>query len=184
MQQQIASATKESSPPTADRILDVAQELLQTRGYNAISYQDIADRIGIRKASVHHHFRNKSDLAQALVRRYRGRWGAFLKEIDASGADAWIKLERYQAPFQETAVAGDRACLCGVLGAEFASLTAPVQEEVRGFFQDNEAWLARLLSAGTRTGDFHLAGNPASEAGVVFACLEGTLFVAHACGEP
>lgn len=184
MQQRIARPAKESSPPTGDVILDVAQELLQTRGYNAISYQDIADRIGIRKASIHHHFRNKSDLAQALVQRYRRQWEGFLKEIDASRADPWSRLERYLAPFQETAASGDRACLCGVLGAEFASLTAPVQEEVRGFFQDNEAWLARLLSDGVRAGDFRLAGDPASEAGVVFACLEGTLFVARACGEP
>src|SRR3954467_10653089 len=123
MQQQIASATKESSPPTADRILDVAQELLQTRGYNAISYQDIADRIGIRKASIHHHFPNKSDLAQALVRRYRQRWDAFLKEIDTSNAGPWSKLERYPAPSQQPAAGGAGACLCGVLGAEFASLT-------------------------------------------------------------
>src|SRR3954464_8698689 len=118
MQQRIARPAKESSPPTGDVILDVAQELLQTRGYNAISYQDIADRIGIRKASVHHHFRNKSDLAHALVRRYRQRWGTFLKQIDEAKADPWKKLERYLGPFQETASSGDRACLCGVLGAE------------------------------------------------------------------
>src|SRR4051794_36242328 len=74
MQQRMPQSAKESlPPPTSDLILDVAQELLQTRGYNAISYQDIADRIGIRKASIHHHFPNKSDLAQALVRRYRQR---------------------------------------------------------------------------------------------------------------
>jgi TetR/AcrR family transcriptional repressor of nem operon len=185
MQQRIAEVTKESLPPTGDLILDVAQDLLQTRGYNAISYQDIADRIGIRKASIHHHFRNKSDLAHALVRRYRQRWDAFLKQIDAAaGADPWLKLQRYLAPFQQTAASGDRACLCGVLGAEFASLTAPVQAEVRGFFQDNEAWLTRLLTEGSRAGAFHLPGDPASEAGVLFACLEGTLFVARACGEP
>jgi TetR/AcrR family transcriptional repressor of nem operon len=123
-------------------------------------------------------------LAQALVRRYRGRWDAFLKQIDASAAKPWLKLERYLGPFQETAASGDRACLCGVLGAEFASLTAPVQEEVRGFFQDNEAWLTLLLTEGIRAGDFHLPGDPASEAGVLFACLEGTLFVARACGDP
>src|SRR3954470_21642633 len=118
MQHRIARTAKVSSPPTGDRILDVAQDLLQRRGYNAISYQDIADRIGIRKASVHHHFPNKSDLAQALVGRYRRRWEAFLKEIDTSNAGPWSKLERSLGPFQQPAASGDRACLCGVLGAE------------------------------------------------------------------
>src|SRR6478735_9885277 len=136
MQQKTARLPQDSFPATGDLILDIAQELLQTRGYNAISYQDIADRIGIRKASIHHHFRSKSDLAQALVRRYRQRWDAFLKEIDGDRGDPWAKLERYLSPFQETFASGDRACLCGVLGSEFASLTAPVQDEVRGFFHD------------------------------------------------
>ena len=52
-------------------ILDVAEELLLSRGYCAFSYQDIADRLGIRKASLHHHFATKEDLGVALCETER-----------------------------------------------------------------------------------------------------------------
>lgn len=176
---------KKVAAPTADNILDVAQDLLQTRGYNGISYQDIADAVGIRKASIHYHFATKAALGAALVKRYRARWNTFLQEIDRStGDDAWARLDRYLDPFRQTVQAGDRACLCGVLGAEFGSLSRPVQSQVREFFKENERWLTRLLVEGRRTGQFHFGGDAASEAGVFFACLEGTLLVARACGEP
>lgn len=169
---------------TAGLILDVAQELFQTRGYNGISYQDIADRVGIRKASIHHHFPAKADLAAALVRRYRGQWARFLADIDDEANDPRLKLDCYLEPFRATARTGDRACLCGVLGAEFASLAPTVQAEVKQFFRDNEEWLTRLLADGSRQRRFHFAGDPASEAGVLFACLEGALLVSRACADP
>jgi TetR/AcrR family transcriptional repressor of nem operon len=176
--------SKKSRATTADTILDVAQELLQTRGYNGISYQDIADRVGIRKASIHHHFPTKAALGAAVVKRYRRRWDAVLQEIDELPGDVWARLDRYLDPFRQTVQSGDRACLCGVLGAEFGSLSRPVQSQVREFFKDNEQWLTRLLLEGQRLRQFRFTGAAASEAGVFFACLEGTLLVARACGEP
>jgi len=47
---------------TAERILDIAQDLIQRRGFNAFSYHDIAAPMGIRKASIHYHFPSKADL--------------------------------------------------------------------------------------------------------------------------
>jgi TetR/AcrR family transcriptional repressor of nem operon len=171
------------SPDTAALILDVAQELVQAQGFNAISYQDIAHRVGIRKASIHHHFPSKANLGAQLVARYRARWNQFLSGIDQSGGGAPAKLERYIKPFRSTACSGDRVCLCGVLGAEFASLAPEVQSEVRSFFSENERWLARLLNDGRTAGTFQFRGAPDSQARVVFSCLEGTLLVARACGE-
>jgi len=51
----------------AEEILDLAETLIQTRGYSAFSYQDIADSLGIRKASIHYHFPSKTDLGIAVV---------------------------------------------------------------------------------------------------------------------
>ena len=58
-------------PDTADRILDTTERLIQTRGFNAISYQDISDAVGIKKASIHHHFPTKFGLGTAVIERYR-----------------------------------------------------------------------------------------------------------------
>src|SRR6476646_3812992 len=137
-----------SSVGTSARILDVAEELIQTHGYNGFSYQDVADRIGIRKASINHHYSGKAVLAAAVVERYRGRWQEMLAEIDRELSDPRKKLDRYFHPFRATIRTADRACLCGMLGAEFASLEPAVKEQVKGFFTDNKRWLAKQLNQG------------------------------------
>ena len=58
-------------PDTQDQILDSAERLIQSQGYSAISYQDISNQVGIRKASIHYYFPSKGDLAAAVVKRYR-----------------------------------------------------------------------------------------------------------------
>lgn len=39
---------------TRGRILDVAQRLIQDRGYNGFSYRDVAAEVGIRAPTIHH----------------------------------------------------------------------------------------------------------------------------------
>ncbi|MDJ0695923.1 TetR/AcrR family transcriptional regulator [Mastigocoleus sp. MO_188.B34] len=64
---------------TKTLILDVAQELIQRLGVNCMSYQDISNSVGIRKASIHTHFPRKNDLLAALLDRYSDR---FLRMVD------------------------------------------------------------------------------------------------------
>jgi len=68
--------------PTDQRILDAAQQLMQAHGYHGVSYAAIAAQVGIRKASVFHHFPTKEDLVRAAVARYRGTLRAGLAAID------------------------------------------------------------------------------------------------------
>ena len=50
--------------------MEVATELVQTRGYSAFSYQDLSNRLGITKASIHHHFPSKAGLGLAVAEQY------------------------------------------------------------------------------------------------------------------
>ena len=54
-------------PGTAGRILDVAERLVQLRGFNGFSYADVAAELGITKASLHYHFPGKAELGEALI---------------------------------------------------------------------------------------------------------------------
>src|SRR5438270_2938070 len=82
-------------PGTAQRILDIAERLVQTRGFNNFSYADIAKELGITTASLHYHFRGKAELGQALVARYARRFGESLIQIDREIPSAPAKLEAY-----------------------------------------------------------------------------------------
>src|ERR1700693_3254467 len=82
-------------PETSTRILDIAERLVQTRGFNAFSYADIAAALHVTKATLHYHFPSKAVLGERLIARYRGGFLAALTRIDKSHDDAGVKLHPY-----------------------------------------------------------------------------------------
>ncbi len=164
---------------TADRILDFAEHLVQTRGFDAFSYADIAEELGIRKASIHYHFPSKADLTHAVARRYRGQFAERLARLEADFPDPTQRLMRYIRLFQEALKRGDHMCLYGMLASSAATLPEVVRAEVNGFFDDQETWLTRLLHQGRSAGEFQFDGKPVAAAGALLAGLEGAMLVAR-----
>jgi len=169
--------------PTAERVLEIAQGLAQTRGFNGFSYRDLAAALGIKSASVHYHFPTKADLGVALVQRYRADFARALRDIDDRHGTAARRLKAFVALFGET-LTQERYCLCGMLGAERDSLPAEVNAEVRGFFGFLESWLAETLKQGRQVGALDFKGTPQAAAGQLLALLEGAMLLARSFGEP
>ena len=167
----------------AQKILDVAEELAQTRGYNGFSYADIAARLGVTKASLHYHFQSKADLGCALIERYHAVFNAALDAIDQQCADPAEKLRRYIALY-DAVMRNDRICLCGMLAAEYATLPAPMQKRLTSFFDANERWLTAVLEGGRRAGSFSIAEEPGERARAVLGALEGAMLVARSYRDP
>jgi len=155
------------------QILDVAQEFVQTRGFNAFSFGEVAERIGVKPAAIHYHFPTKFDLGVALMRRYRNRLHASLAKIDELQFSPRRKLERYFALFYATLRPDNRMCLCGMLATEMPTLNDAMRDEVRGFVEDNEIWLTRLLGEGRKSGTLDFDGSPAAAARIIYFTLQG-----------
>jgi TetR/AcrR family transcriptional repressor of nem operon len=173
-----------SRSDTAEQILDLAETLIQTRGYSAFSYQDISDALGIRKASIHYHFPSKTDLGIAVVDRYVARFAAGLAAIAADTASsAMAMLDHYAAPYLEFAATSDKVCLCGALAGEMMALPPELRARVDGFFQSHQAWLAGILERGAERGEFRLAAPPAKTARLVLGALQGALLVKRTTGD-
>jgi TetR/AcrR family transcriptional regulator, transcriptional repressor for nem operon len=113
------------NPDTASRILDVAERLVQSRGFNGFSYADVASEIGISKASLHYHFPGKAELGEALIGRYASRFGEALEEIDRRGGGAPAKLDAYARIYADV-LRERRMCLCGMLAADYDTLPKPM----------------------------------------------------------
>ncbi|HLY10454.1 MAG TPA: TetR/AcrR family transcriptional regulator [Planctomycetota bacterium] len=173
-----------SSPAaTAGRILDIAERLVQTRGYNGFSYADISSELRIRNASVHYHFPSKVDLGKRLVARYRETFLAALEGLEKESADAARRLRSYVGIWTRVLRDRDRMCLCGMMAADIATLPRSVRTEIKRFFDDNEAWLVRVLLAGQKAGTLALAATPEIEARLLTMGLEGGMLVARSYGE-
>lgn len=171
------------SGETAELVLDVAQSLVQTRGFNGFSFRDLAAAIGVKSASIHYHFPSKADLGVALVRRYRREFEEVLGDTAARHSSVPARLKAFVEIFR-TSLEEDRLCLCGMLGAERDSLPPEVAAAVRDFFIFCEDWLALQMKQGRQDGALGFAGSPQVAALQLLALLEGGLIVARSLGDP
>jgi TetR/AcrR family transcriptional regulator, transcriptional repressor for nem operon len=167
---------------TRTRILDVAELLAQTRGYNGFSYADIAGELGLTKASLHYHFPGKAELGEALIDRYASRFAIALDSLEEQQADPREALEAY-IELYAAVLRGDRMCLCGMLAAEYETLPASMQEAVIRFFDASEVWLEAVLDRGRDEGVLRFSGAAREEARVLIGGLEGAMLVARSYGD-
>jgi TetR/AcrR family transcriptional repressor of nem operon len=174
---------RQAVPDTSSRILDIAERLVQSRGFNAFSYADVAGALHITKASLHYHFPTKAKLGERLVERYRATFLAELGRIDETCGNAGAKLRAYVRIYTDV-LDRNRTCLCGMLSADYQTLPKPMKEEVRRFFDTNEAWLAGVLRHGRESGELAFAGPPLEAARVLVAALEGAMLLARSHGDP
>jgi TetR/AcrR family transcriptional repressor of nem operon len=174
-----------TSPPpvaTSQRILDVAERLVQTQGFNGFSYADVAAELHVTKASLHYHFATKGELGTELIARYHESFQRALDAIDGEERDARRKLRRY-AELYAGVLRQDRMCLCGMLASDFATLPPPMKDAVKRFFDANELWVARVLDEGRKARTLRPGGATREVARTLVAGLEGAMLVARSYGD-
>jgi TetR/AcrR family transcriptional repressor of nem operon len=167
---------------TAMHILDVAERLAQSRGFNGFSYADVAAELHLTKAALHYHFAGKAELGEALIERYSARFAAALVALDSSAIDAPAKLEGYADLYLDV-LRDKRMCLCGMLAAEYQTLPARMRDAVIHFFDTNEAWLQRVVDQGQHEGTLHRRGSAKDIARAIVGGLEGAMLVARPYGD-
>lgn len=163
---------------TADKILDVGQELIQTRGYSATSFQDIANLVGVKKPSIIHHYPSKADLGVAIIRRYRDGFASQLEVIkNDPQKSSWAALEFYFSPYLQFAETPEKVCLCGALAGEIPALPEQMRLEVKRFMEEHQNWLEEILRSGRKKGELAFEEAPARLSRMLFNTLQGTLLV-------
>ena len=170
---------------TSEKILDTAEFLIVAGGYNGFSYADISDAIGIRKASIHHHFPTKAILVATLVERYVQRayegLHSLRDHIDAPDR----QLEAYANYWQACILdASNPFCMCAMLASEIQVLPEEVAVKVRRHFSNLVEWLTVILDDGAERGLFQLEGTTEQEANILVAAVHGALLSARATGQP
>lgn len=179
----MASKRPQRGEDTPTRILDVAERLVQVRGFNGFSYADVAAELKVTKASLHYHFAGKAELGEALIERYAARFSGALSEIETSPIDAPAKLDAYAKLYADV-LRGKRMCLCGMLAAEYRTLPKPMQNAVIKFFDENEKWLEVVLVQGQEEGTLEFAGSASDAARMIVSALEGAMLVSRPYGDP
>ena len=169
---------------TRENILDQAEALIQERGFSGFSFQDLANAVGIRKASIYYHFPAKADLGRALIARYRLRMNVAFNAFDGPATIDHLKLlTDYLAPMIHFGRTQGLACLSGVLGGEYLALPPEMQKEIKAFFEEHEVFLTALLERGRKAGHFRFGGSANDMARVLFSAAEGALLIKRIKGD-
>ena len=124
----------------------VARKMVQTRGYNGLSFRELAKEVGIKSASIHYHFPTKGDLGAALAKRYTEDGLQYLDGLRSHSEDLNVWMKGYTDVFRMALVNDNRMCLCGIMSAEYDDLPPEVRTEVDGFTELNVRWLTEVLS--------------------------------------
>lgn len=168
---------------TAERIVKAADALMMDLGYSAFSYADVSEAVQIRKASIHHHFPTKADLATAVLRARQERLVEGTKLLDQQIKDPLARIAAY-VHYWEGCIR-DRTmefCVAALMGAELPSLPEQVQGEVRLYFHALGAWLEKTLKAGVKQRVIKLQESAAIEAQTLMALVHGAMLSARATG--
>jgi TetR/AcrR family transcriptional repressor of nem operon len=158
-----------------ERILAAATRIAQAHGYNGLNFRDLAEDVGIKAASIYHHFTSKADLGAAVARRYWQDAAAAMEALLAESADPVRCLQRYPDLFRKALENGNRICLCSFMAAEADDLPEVVKKEVLTFADVNVAWLSKVLSATALVG----SAESGQRARAIFAAIAGAQLIAR-----
>ena len=174
-----------TSSMTSEKILDAARTLILAGGYNAFSYADVAEAVGIRKASIHHHFPGKVDLVRTLLITYRHQMASGITDIDLQIPDPLERLRAY-AGYWEKCILDARApfCICALLASELPVLPEALQSEIKTFFTTLSGWLTSVFEQGVQQKSIRIVNAPYVEAESFMATIHGAMLSARAYGDP
>jgi TetR/AcrR family transcriptional regulator, transcriptional repressor for nem operon len=165
----------EVSSNSREKILAAARRIAQAHGYSGLNFRDLAEDVGIKAASIYHHFASKADLGAAVARRYWEDSVAALDALLAESSDPIRCLRQYPDTFRKALESDNRMCLCSFMAAEFDDLPEAVKKEVQTFADVNVAWLSKVLSAAA------VVSSEESEqrARAIFAAVAGAQLIAR-----
>jgi TetR/AcrR family transcriptional repressor of nem operon len=161
---------------TRDALIQTAENLMRTRGYTAFSYADLSETVGIRKASIHHHFPTKEDLGTAIVEEYIDRVRTEFGRIEAQHDHVIGRLEAFLHIFRSSADGG-LLPLCGALAAEMSALPLSLQQLTQRFFDMQLGWLTRTLEHGIKRKEIPEGSGAKHKAFLLLSILEGSSFI-------
>ena len=170
------------SSGTRDALLQAAERLMRSKGYAAFSYADLADTVGIRKASIHHHFATKEELGVAIVESYVERVASEFRRIETTSNNLLDRLAGFVQGFESGAEA-NLLPLCGALAAEMSALPERLQKLTRQFFDMQLRWLTKILDQAIGAGEIPAGSDTSQQAHLILSLMEGSSFIDWAMQE-
>lgn len=111
-----------------ERIVEAANRLVYTKGFNQTSVSDVADAVGITKGNLHYHFKSKDELLEAIIHFRKTLISEMLEQWNEEFPDAKEKLKRFvQMLLNEEKDIVRYGCPMGSLNSELGKFQPSLQ---------------------------------------------------------
>lgn len=160
--------------------MNSAEQAARARGFNGFSHADLAEDVGIRKASIHHHFSTKAKLSVALMQRYSRTLENSCAEIDANHSTGGARLMAQTDVYRNALQGGKSLCLCVSFSTSRESLPDEVINEISAFRQMAINWLETAFLAKQKDDTIGAVTDPKAEAAATLPLFEGAQLAARA----
>ena len=163
-------------------IMNMAEALLQDKGFNGFSYAHIAAELGVKNAAIHYHFHSKEELGCAVIQRYRDRFQLWINNARVKDLSPQEKLDWFFSIYTNMRADKGKVCLAGSLETDFNAIPDSMREQTQALTREMLSWLQGTLNEGREAGVFQFNGEPACKAALILSSLQGGLQIARALG--
>ncbi|MEP1766023.1 MAG: TetR/AcrR family transcriptional regulator [Sulfitobacter sp.] len=169
---------------TKTALLDSAERAARSLGFDGFSYADLAEDVGIRKASIHHHFPSKAKLSVELMQRYCTTFETVCAEIDAAETTGGARLRALIGRYRNALQGGKSLCLCVSFSTSRESLPPEVIAQIGLFRALMLGWIETTFQLGKADGSIIAVNDAGLEAAAALALLEGAQLAARPQEDP
>lgn len=173
---------KATQAPTYKSALKRGHFYLQTVGFNGFSFQDLANDLGIRKASLHYYFSSKEELGLALIAEYEKYFNNFIQKNAKLPAirqlEAWLKYCYGMTKDQQ------KLCPIGVLTCELNTFSSKMHKSLAKFQSTQRRWALQVFKQGVKEKKFRKNLDTSWAADIFLESIQGGLQIARLHKKP
>lgn len=138
---------------TREKIIEIGEELVLTKGYNGFSYQDISNALGIKNAAIHYYFPSKENLGTSIIKTNSQRFEEMVENMENLKFDEWNQLESFMKLYLKSN-RESKICLLGSLGTDVNTLSELIHQELTKMVDRIVCWMEKILQSGKEKGLF------------------------------
>ncbi len=159
---------------TREKIIELGENLIRTKGYNAFSYQDISTELGVKNAAIHYYYSTKENLGTSIVKTNIQRFEEMIDNMNSRDFDELKKLDTFIKIYIKSH-RENKLCIIGSLGPDINTLGDTTKRELVKLTEIILKWLTSILKTGKENKIFVFDDEPKSKATMIFSNLVANL---------
>jgi len=137
-------AARQKTEQQRQQIIEATDELLYQKGFNLMSFSDIAQASGVPRGNIYYYFKTKNDVLQAIIEHRVAQTEQMLAHWDDSMDKPLDRLKRYaEIVLRESGRVTRYGCPMGSLNTELSKVQPELKKISRAQFDVFRKWLKK-----------------------------------------